>query len=58
MWAKLCAREGNSPDPKASTYNTWKQDEGTSLYSWSKYYSTPDVTYLTSPYFNKHIYFL
>lgn len=35
----------------ASTYNTWKQDEGTSLYSWSKYYGTPDVTYLTSPYF-------
>lgn len=34
-----------------STYNTWKQDEETSLYSWSKYYGTPDATYLTSPYF-------
>lgn len=34
-----------------SVYNTWKQNEETSLYSWSKYYGTPDVTYLTSPYF-------
>ncbi len=34
-----------------SSYNTWTRNEETSLYSWSKYYGTPDAVYLTTPYF-------
>lgn len=34
-----------------SSYNTWTRNEETSLYSWSKYYGTPEAVYLVSPYF-------